>query len=535
MLIVVALVMLLGSKPPQTIDLIGGHDWSHFAGASASGDGINILPLNRTIVDQDGTNRPNPPVNLAGPSLTYKGDFKIELSTNGFVSGAAFRLYEGVPIVYDEWRYEPASLEIKNEGNITKISLWNGKDSSPVTVRKYPSLAAPKKLSIEKHNNQVTLYADGKLIFEFNAAPVFESGRLWIGLSAEGNQSFHVASMKLQAESDTVKLTDGLTDSVSKQVTSGRIKFGAAVALSPLLTDAKYRNLALNKFNIWTPENELKAQFIHPQQKVYSFNEADFLVNTAIKNNIAIHGHALVFGEANPRWIRNAPADKLQAIMTDHITTVMSHFKGRVNEWDVINEPLSDEDADYQASGNGLRRHIWYNAMGQGYITTALRAAHSADSNAKLYINDYGLEADGPRWEAMLRLVDSLQSANVPLDGVGFEAHIHEAGDRIDPEVLSWHMQELANRGLIARISEIDVFGEDGTSQQAKDYTMVLNVCLKQPNCVAYSSWGITDKYGSTTEYDTYPLEFGNDLMWDSSFKPKLAYLQVRKILNSSR
>jgi endo-1,4-beta-xylanase len=90
-------------------------------------------------------------------------------------------------------------------------------------------------------------------------------------------------------------------------------------------------------------------------------------------------------------------------------------------------------------------------------------------------------------------------------------------------------------RGLNVRISEIDVFGEEGTAKQAADYTTVLNVCLSRPNCVAYSTWGISDKYGSTTVYDSYPPIYGNDLFWDSAFNPKPAYQQVSKILKNER
>lgn len=528
------LVVLPKNNSTQTINLISYYDWSHFAGAKRDGHEVTITPLARTIQAQNSAyDWTNPSVNLAGPSLTFKSDFTVDIETDGLKIGDAVRLYGGVPIVYDEWRFEPASVEIKNEGNFLKVSLWDGAASTPASVHKYAINSAPKKLSLERSENQLKLTADDNSIFEINAKHVFKSGKLWFGFSVDGAQSLQLKSLTVSSGAGMTEASEALTTTGHSPLTSD-LKFGAAVALNPLLTDQKYRELALNKFNIWTPENELKAQFIHPNQKTYSFNEADLLVDTAIKNNIAIHGHALVFGEANPKWMRAAPASQRQAIMVDHVQAVVSHYKGRIQEWDVINEPLSDEDGDYQNGGNGLRHHLWYDAMGQNYIATALKSARAANPDAKLYINDYGLEADGQRWQALLKLVDGLQSQGVPLDGVGFQSHVYEASDRVNASVLSRHMQELAQRGLVVRISEIDVFGEDGTAKQARDYMTILNTCLGQPNCVAYSTWGITDKYGSTTEYDNYPLEYGNDLLWDSAFKPKPAYQQVSKILNNA-
>ncbi len=534
-LLLAALFALPKNDTNGTIDLLRGYDWSHMAGGTQGEQGLTVTPQNRTIQTQDPeSDIDNPPINLVGPSLEYRDDFIINISTDGLKNGDAIRFYSGVPIVYDEWRYEPASIEIMSQENSAMVSVWDGSSSTPASVKKYQLTAEPNKLTFEKTGNQLKLTADNRLVFVITSRPVFESGKLWFGFSA-GSQSLSVKSLTVSYVAGSVKVSKGLTTKAQTSLRSGQIKFGAAIALHPLLTDEKYRQLALNNFNIWTPENEFKAQFIHPSQKTYSFNEADLLVDTALINKIAVHGHALVFGEANPEWMRQAPDDSKQAIMVDHVRTLMTHYKGRVSEWDVINEPLSDEDSDYRNGGDGLRRHLWYKAMGSDYISTALQAARSADPQARLYINDYGLEADGPRWQAMLKLIDKLQAQGVPLDGIGFEAHIHEASDRVDTKVLTRHFQELAKRGLNARISEIDVFGDDGTDAQADDYAKTLKVCLAIPNCVAYSTWGISDKYGSTTEYNSYPLEYGNDLLWDSGFKPKPAYEQVYKILNSTQ
>ena len=69
-----------------------------------------------------------------------------------------------------------------------------------------------------------------------------------------------------------------------------------------------------------------------------------------------MHAHTLVWHEALPPWMHKVTgAAAVKQMMLDHIDHVAGHYKGRVAEWDVINEPMSDEDADYGNGHHGLR------------------------------------------------------------------------------------------------------------------------------------------------------------------------------------
>ena len=129
----------------------------------------------------------------------------------------------------------------------------------------------------------------------------------------------------------------------------------------------------------------------------------------------------------------------------------------------------------------------------------------------------------------MINLLQALKSAGVPIDGVGFEAHVYEVGDQINGAVLSEHMQQLARMGLKARISEIDVHGES-PQVQSQQYGAVWSACLSNNNCSAFSTWGITDLYGSTTTDHTYPAEYGDDLLWNDHYVPKLAQTNLLEL-----
>ncbi len=82
----------------------------------------------------------------------------------------------------------------------------------------------------------------------------------------------------------------------------------------------------------------------------------------------------------------------------------------------MVNEPLS---------GHGsLRPSIWGKVIGPQYIELALRWAHEADPEAKLFVNDYSTERLNAKSDAMLALARTLIDAGVPLQGVGFQTHI---------------------------------------------------------------------------------------------------------------
>ncbi|GAB7045176.1 endo-1,4-beta-xylanase [Catenuloplanes indicus] len=526
-------------------DLLAG-DWSHVPGATAGSGGVRIHGLGRQIVLQDGTGgQPHPPVNLRGPQLQVRGDFRVSATVHRPAGQtASLYLYGEVPIVYDEWRQMRRGLRITVSERALSLAVWDGGSAAPAVDRTAPVTApATVTVTVERDAGDLVLSA-GDTRVSVPDPGVFDAGSVMFGVDAvPGEPDWTLAALEATArDGGGVAVRDTRTarepappsDSLRGLAEdAGRpLPIGAAMAAEPLAGDDGYRALAATQFSMLTTENALKPQFVHPGPDTYDFTEGDLLVDFAAANRMRVHGHTLVFGEANPRWMQQVAVADRERVMTDHVRTVAGHYRGRVAEWDVVNEPLSPDD-DGPDGGPGLREHLWQEAMGESYIDKAFTAARAADPEAKLYLNEFGAEADGPRWDALYALVARLKERGVPVDGVGFQSHIHEAGDHIDPAQLRSHIADLAELGLSARISEIDVYGES-PDVQATQFAGVLGACLSEPTCTSFSTWGITDRYGSTAEHDSYPLEPGDELPWDQLLREKPAVAALRDTLRAA-
>ena len=64
-------------------------------------------------------------------------------------------------------------------------------------------------------------------------------------------------------------------------------------------------------------------------------------------------------------------AAEMEAVMTQHINTIVGRYKGRVNGWDVVNEALNEDGT--------LRESIFLKTMGEGYLQKAFELAAAAD------------------------------------------------------------------------------------------------------------------------------------------------------------
>jgi len=149
--------------------------------------------------------------------------------------------------------------------------------------------------------------------------------------------------------------------------------------------DAAANELIKQQFSAATPENIMKAEFIHPEWNVYHFDLADKLVAYGQKNHIKITAHTLIWHSQLPAFIKNNKnADSVKQYFENHINSLASRYDGKVYSWDVVNEALNEDGT--------LRNSIFLQNLGPDYIVAAFRLAQKAAPNTKLYYNDYNIE-----------------------------------------------------------------------------------------------------------------------------------------------
>jgi endo-1,4-beta-xylanase len=510
-----------------TIDVLQ-QDWSHVPGVAVQGNALRVTATGASIVEQDGGGgQPNPPVNLAGTHLEAASEFSLSVTFSDVTADATLAVYDSPPIIADEFRIEPRGVRLTLRGDDLQISAFDGSSPQDVadpqpTQDEHVTVSDPEStITMRRSGDRLGLESDGRMLSSLPLGEVFSSGELWLGVSSDAG-SFTVTSLTAAAPGgaslavagpvavDAQPSADGL-QALADRTRPGFL-VGAAVALGPLVSDGDYAKNFVGNFGAVTPENAMKPQALSPRQGEYTFEEADALLDLAESKGIAVHGHTIAFSEAMPRW------------MQDYLTTVVTHFAGRLDSMDVVNEPF---DVD---QGTRLQRNVWFRVFGPGYPAVVSRAVHDADPTLRQFINENGADVPGPRQDALRELALDTNEQGGHIDGVGLQAHVyHLDTDAISADDLATTFDAFEDAGLEVRISENDVTDAEGQDTQAEQYATVLASCLRSEACVSYTTWGVDDRYDWSID-DEGDLQQGHDLLFTDG-KPTPAYVALRRVL----
>jgi endo-1,4-beta-xylanase len=305
---------------------------------------------------------------------------------------------------------------------------------------------------------------------------------------------------------------------------SGRT-IGVAVEAN-LLGSNSYTTIAQTQFDGVTPGNEMKWQTTEPSQGSFNFGPADQIVSFAQSHNMKIRGHTLVWYSQLASWVNSVSSSQILSVMNNHITTEMTHFKGKIWYWDVVNEAFNEDGS--------RRSDVFQNEIGNSYIADAFTTARAADPNAKLCYNDYNIEdMNSAKSQAVYSMVQSFKASGVPIDCVGFQSHFIVGQVPADFQAT---LQKFANLGIDVQITELDdrmptPASSANLNQQATDYANVAKDCLAVSRCNDITIWGVG-------EPDSWvPSTFsgqGQALLYDSNYQPKAAYTSFLNALGGS-
>jgi len=346
------------------------------------------------------------------------------------------------------------------------------------------------------------------------------------------------AQSQNQSSNSMAELRKGLKDYYKEY-------FSIGVAVSPRALKTDEAGLILQEFNSMTPENAMKMGPIHPRENEYYWRDADSIAAFAKRNNLKLRGHTLCWHNQTPRWFfmdsasgKQVTKEVLLQRLKDHITTVVSKYKGTIYAWDVVNEVISDKKDEY------FRNSLFYQICGEEFVAEAFQFAHEADPDALLFYNDYN-EINAVKRDKIFRMVKGLKDAGVPIHGVGLQGHwaINEPSE----QQLDSTISQFAGLGLKLQVTELDisvypkehnarekkvedydtVFTAKKESSQIEMYKMCFRVFRKYKNVLSgITFWNISDRH---SWLDNFPVRGRKDypLLFDKDLKPKKAYWQV--------
>ena len=289
--------------------------------------------------------------------------------------------------------------------------------------------------------------------------------------------------------------------------TSG-IRYGCAGAAPNVQPDRILLEKFATEANIFVPETSLKWDQTEPRPGEFNFTEGDSIAAFATRNDMAVHGHTLVWYAAIPPWVSQiSTSQEASAALERHITTQVSRYRGKIWAWDVVNEAIEPEDH----LDNGLRNSVWLHSLGAEYIDLAFRLARTADSAAPLCLSEYGIEyATGSsqrRRDALLTLLRKLRDRNTPIDCLALQSHL-EAHQILDHRELTGFLRSVVKLGYPLLITEMDVNdvkvrGSEperdlAVARHAAEY---LDIVFSVAPPLSIATWGLSDRYTWLHQY----------------------------------
>ncbi len=288
--------------------------------------------------------------------------------------------------------------------------------------------------------------------------------------------------------------------SLARAAHAAGLVFGAAGG-EALLTDAAYRALFGEQAAILTPENALKLDALQPEQDRFAFAAADALVDAARARGLLVRGHTLIWNDRPPPWLKGLSHRGIERAFDAYLDRVVPHFAGRLQSWDVVNEPFwlgADRPGTF-------RPGPWFDAMGADYVFRAFARTAALDPHAKLVLNEAFTERSDPVGlavrRALLQLVDRIQDRGLKLDAIGLQGHLTPTIAYDDAGFVDF-LHEIARRKLDIYITEFDVDDEGYPDDVGRRDAAVgrragafLKAALMVPAVKMLVTWGLADRY----------------------------------------
>lgn len=334
-------------------------------------------------------------------------------------------------------------------------------------------------IKVESFQKQLTLADLPKSKITY---PGMEADAAWRAPAEKRIDQLRKADLAIQVVGSNGKPVVGAD--VSIKLTRHAFPFGSCAPLETLLggSNEKLTSNLKELFNTITPENDLKWQAL--KDWGFPLERGVRGVDWLREAGFDVRGHVLVW----PGW-QNLPAylkkhkdspDKLREEVDNHIREFVTTFKGKLTQWDVVNEPFTNHDL--------------LDILGHEVMVDWFKLARSLDPKPKLYINDFAILSGGggttPHRDHYEKMIQLLVDKGAPFDGIGMQGHFGTSLTAPDDLLALLDRYGKFKKDIAVTEFDVEIDDEELAASYVRDFYTVL---FSHPAVATIMMWGIWD------------------------------------------
>lgn len=296
----------------------------------------------------------------------------------------------------------------------------------------------------------------------------------------------------------------------------------------------KYEDVFGSLFNAatvpfyWKTLEPVKGSPRYKSGSSYEFRRppTDPVVDFCESKGINMNGHAIIYGMrkwGHPEWM-SGNRKEMEPYFKAHIRDLAQRYKGRIQRWDVVNEPTDQANRGLMPDDYTYKSFLW-------------SMLYFPDSVA-LNMNDSDMHWDMSLYRRYLEIVRNLIDRGIRIDQVGLQMHIFnpeesrkiaEGADILTPEKIYERLNYMSDAGRPIHVSEVTISAPDETDAgrriQAEITRNLYRLWFSYPTVMGITWWNVVDGGAAPGEPSTSGL-FTHDM------KPKPAFFVLDQLIN---
>lgn len=361
------------------------------------------------------------------------------LQTNLPVDGTQWRKYVvpfvskqdfGVGAASLQFRYglqqqefEVAAVDVKNYGAFSGALPADVKKSLSFYYPSRDDSQAPWRLQAQRNIEQ---YRKGQMqlkVVDAKGAPI-------TGATVQLNQT--------KSQFRWASALNANTLVCSPAAASGKIPCSTIQDDLPLTAEdqQRYKAEVVKQFNASSFGNDLKWWDWENYSAGQAIEGIDWLARQGLE---MWRGHNLIWPAYKPDYLMpsdiraGTPADTVKARIDGHFRDILGAVRGRIAEWDVINEPFDNNDIQGRIKLPGFEGDDGKAITGKLPITAMadwFALARKIDPATKLFLNEYSIfDSYNPiKAATTLETIKLINANGGKVDGLGLQGHFGQTG-----------------------------------------------------------------------------------------------------------